>query len=229
MQCEAGSSPQCSYFYVYLSDWDTADTSPACAGGKYVVSRTDFGNALNPAVASEADCLETFLGAEGSEGDLHGRFDPVTGVVDFQNIALRLFSPVVPVFGFQAIDAVLQTSLTTECLTAARIPDSEALGNRLVPERVSGDTPPLCGPGFDRRLMGLEGQNPVALYTGGSCADPNELHGRRMGAADTSGTFDPPLSDESLTFDLAGVARIVSSSANATGKMMYIVIKAEIE
>ncbi|MBI2083400.1 MAG: hypothetical protein HYT76_07495 [Deltaproteobacteria bacterium] len=234
-QCENASGHSCSYFYLYLSDWEAADQSPSCGGGKVTVTSSNFSNILNPAIASEADCIQSYYNETDSPALATGTYDPVTGEISFSNLAVRLFSPVVPALGNDPIDAVLQLALTTECISSAFIPDQAAQSKRLVPEATLNDPGTGCGPCFDTLLMGLEGRNPISPYVEGPrCADPDELHGRRLLEPDTSGTFDRgaiegELPAGSLTMDLAGVARIASPNPQAQGTMMYIIIKAEID
>lgn len=239
-QCENYSGlHSCSYFYLYLSDWEAADQSPSCGSGKVTVSRSNFSNILNPTIASEADCIQSYYNDPVSPALAHGTYDPVTGELSFSNLAVRLFSPVVPALGNESIDAILQLALTTECISPGFVPDQAAQSKRLVPENTLNDpgrTPQdtTCEPCFDQALMGLEGRNPVSPYVEGSrCADPNELHGRRLLEPDMSGTLDRGLDgslpEGSITMDLAGVARISSPNNQAQGTMMYIIIKAEIQ
>ncbi|MBI2982457.1 MAG: hypothetical protein HYY44_09270 [Deltaproteobacteria bacterium] len=230
-QCEEAPSHTCSYFYFYLSDWRIADRSPSCAGTKVAVSDTDLRNLLDP--VTEGDCIEEYYEAPESPARSVGTFDPVTGEISFADLAVRLFTPLVPV-PRAPLDAILRLSLTTECVSANFVPDPGAQAKRLVPQSVIDDPGAGCAPCFNREWMGLGGENPVSFFIHGpQCSDPDELHGRRLLEVDTTGTMDRGAEGElpagALTFDLAGVAQLASTDPRGNEAMMYIVIKAEIE
>ncbi len=250
-QCEASDDPECGYIYGYISDWsdlviNVVPTGSGCVSGKAAIHSgpiaTDTGvmtNVLNPQDPDEAGCMETFLNSVGAS---RGKYDPVTGEITFPSLAIRLFDVDDPYLG-KDVDSVLHLALTTECVTAGRTPDLSArvdsndldtVIDRLVPDVTFNDND------FDATLMGAAGgANPIALYTGGPCLDPRELHGRRMQFTDAGGTpvnldttalFDPGSGDPvgPLNLDLAGVGRISATVGQANGKMMYIIIKAEV-
>lgn len=241
IQCERDGG-DCSYVYLYLASWEIVDQVPAgegCVSGRPAISSAPVSdpntrsltNVLDPQPqnAGQVTCMRNFL-EETAEARAVGTFDPVTGEISIPNLAVRLFAPSTDIVG--DADSVLHLSLTTECITGEFVPDSSVGASRLVPPNTLNDT------AFDSFLMvppGATWTNPLQPYAGGGCAD-RELHGRRMqltgsdGAilnGDTSGGYDGA-TVESLNLDLAGVGRMASSAAQGRGKMMYIIIKAEI-
>ena len=108
--------------------------------------------------------------------------------------------------------------------------DSLSASEQLVPERPGLDpldyTVPLFMP-----------TNPLDPYARDTACGDRRLHGRPMisggvNAVDPTGTFDRgslgELSASAFDFDLGGVAKIRSHQPAAAGKIMYIVIKAEV-
>jgi len=245
IQCQQApdSIRNCGYFYLYMADWGIVGQGSTCSGGlpaivQGPVSTTDT---LNPQETTVGDCMDLFLnstvpdpvtGEPVKRFAATGLFDPVTGEISFPNLAIRLFAPDVPADPNHVdIDTTLQLALTTECVTADFVPNRDALSQRLVHQ------PTLSDLLFDRNLMGLGGVNPLSLYVGSHCADPRELHGRRLRLRsatgeilneDTTETFDG-VTPGPLNFDLAGVGRLRSTEPRAQDKMMYVILKVEIE
>lgn len=223
-QCASNSSASCGYFYLQVGDWSS--TSRSCEGRPLISANPIGGNTSAVALPQNITCLRN---PTTGLVPIDGVYDPVTGEVSFQNIAIRLFAPSTPGLGNADIDAVLQVGLTTECVKDSYIPDPQARSGRLL-NNVAAINPRTVV----RYVTDSGFPNPLSQYVGSGC-DANELGGRRMGMADMTNTLDnagDPVGP--FTFDLAAVGRIRAGDFNtrspidqANGKMMYIIIKAE--
>lgn len=214
IQCErASGSPQCVFFYLYLGAWSS--TAAQC-GGQPVIGATASatGSTVDPA-AQEACMRAALVPMEGS-------YDPVTGEITLENLAVRLFSPVTPASGSR-LDATLHLDLTTGCVSddmMYNVPSDQ----RLVPNLTLNYTVP-----------GFMPQNPLSPYASDATCGERRLHGRPMVSADANdvddtGTLDAlsELPASAFDFDLSGVSVVTTHFGQANGNDMYIVIKAEV-
>ena len=139
-QCGGAASHSCAFFYLYIGDWagsttpmPSSDPTPAACQGKYPVRpsyngatpvemSTQFNTVLKPDDPIQYGCL---TGADGIKDEANGIYDPVTGRIAFNDLAVRLYSPRVPEIGNNDIDATLRVSLTTGCVIQDEVPDHE--------------------------------------------------------------------------------------------------------
>lgn|GEM_PF-2596701 len=253
--CRSTTSSNCAFFYLYIGDWAKSSLPMTCGslvGDRYAMRQyTDgapddvLGREYAPVLTPEArtpeeriqsDCLKgigTTPAMDRGIVDAQGTYDPVTGHLNFDNLGVRLYAPRVPVIS-NTVDATLRLSLTTECVTPDKIPDS-AIRSHTVPSRPLEDTH------YDRRLMPT---NPLAPYVNTTAraaeripCGTNELFGRPLfGASDPTNTLDNepvPVPDPApvnvpYTFDIAGIGRNTTSYSSVEAANMYIVIKAEV-
>lgn len=213
----------CAFFYLYLGDW-AGSTSAECNGKKPVLSQPasqGVSAVLDPRDASDWACLQ---GPDGIQDETNGVYDPVTGEVTFQDVAVRLFAPGVPLLGNETLDATIRLSLTTGCVGADKVPDEAVKTSLLVSQKTLDDAE------FDAGLMP---SNPLLPYVDqvGTVCPPRSLHGRPLFTTDVSGTLDNGPDADGLNFggfDLAGVGRNTTTFPSLPSTVMHIVIKAEI-
>jgi len=221
----------CAFFYLYIGEWAGSTTSASCNGGTkfpvvtgYSGSQAErdaqFATVMKPDVAAEFACLS---GPNGMKNQTHGIFDPVTGEITFNDLAVRLYAPNVPALSNSDVDATIRLTLTTGCVRQDLVPDTTARPQYLVPNNTLNDS------SFNTTLMPTNPLTPYVDVPGTTCA-ARELHGRPMFAPDTTNTLDNDTDSDTLNFqgfDLAGVGRNVTSSFSVAPANMYIVIKGE--
>lgn len=228
------SGGQCGFFYIYIGGWNStgrpSSPQPLPCGNKPPISAEPGDNAppaaLDPRVPAEAACMQH---PANGIAPATGIFDPVTGEITFSNLAIRLFAPNTP--GTDGdnknLDTTLHLALTTECITPELVPDTTAVASRLVPPQTLGE--------IMTYVTDFGFPNPLTEYVGDQCSNEREMHGRRMGVADSTNTLDNlgSLSVGDYNFDLVAVGKVhagsmvTSAPFTQANKMMYIVIKAE--
>lgn len=231
-ECVTAPSHNCAFFYLYIGRWAGSIESTTCNGGTkfpvittYAGSQADrdaqFASVMKPDVPAEFTCLN---GPSGMRDHAAGIFDPVTGEISFNDLAVRLYAPNVPALSNNDVDATIRLSLTTGCVRQDLVPDTTAQAQYLVPNSTLNDS------SFNTTLMPTNPLLPYVDIPGTTCA-ARELHGRPMFSTDTTNTLDNDTDSDDLNFegfDLAGIGRNVTSQTSVAPANMYIIIKAEV-
>ncbi len=235
VQC-AALNGSCGFFYLYIGDWTDSTTPMECNGdpdrlpistgysGSVAEREAVFNKVLKPEISTEFNCMNSASGIGDSTG---GVFDPVTGELRFEDLAVRLYAPDVPGLGGADVDTTMRLSLTSGCVSEDMVPDSAARPTYTVPQNTLDDT------SFNQTLMPT---NPLLAYVdeAGTTCSQREIFGRPMfqtPTADQAATLDNGSDSDTLNFkgfDLAGVGRDVASDTSVAESNLYIIIRAEI-